>query len=107
MSNELRRAPRYSLTAIAEITDQNTGTCITARTSDLSVVGCYVDTLNPLPSGTAVKILIAHEDKTFVTFGSVVYSKSNMGMGIKFLKVELNQLEVLRRWLDKLNGNDS
>ncbi|MGA7793924.1 MAG: PilZ domain-containing protein [Candidatus Acidiferrales bacterium] len=79
---------------------------VSAHTSDLSLVGCYIDTLNPLPSGTAIKMRIAHDDETFFTFGTVVYSKSNMGMGIKFLKVEHNQSEVLRGWLNKLNGGD-
>ncbi len=107
MANELRRAKRYLLTAAAEIVDLSTGVCVSAHTSDLSLVGCYIDTLNPLPSGTAVKMRIAHDDETFFTFGTVVYSKSNMGMGIKFLKVEHNQSEVLRGWVNKLNGGDS
>ncbi len=106
MANELRRAKRYLLAATVEIVDLTTHVYIGARTSDLSLVGCYVDTLNPLPPGTAVKMRIAHDDTIFSTFGTVVYTKSNMGMGIKFLKVEHNQLEVLRGWLNKLNGGD-
>ena len=103
MANELRRAPRYLLTAVAEITDLNTGTCITAQTSDLSLVGCYVDTLNPLPAGTRVRISITHETEIFASAGVVVYSRASMGMGIKFLKVQHDYLSVLREWLTKFD----
>ena len=107
MANELRRAPRYSLTAIAEITDLSTGARITARTSDLSLVGCYVDTLNPLPAGTQVRISITHENEIFASAGVVVYSRANMGMGIKFLKVQHDYLGVLRDWLRKFDRSQS
>jgi hypothetical protein len=107
MDNELRRAPRYSLTAAAEVVDLSTGTHISAQTSDLSLVGCYVDTLNPLSSGTQVKITITHEKETFTSAGLVVYSISNMGMGIKFLKVQHDHLSVLQKWLREFDRNKS
>jgi PilZ domain len=69
MANELRRFPRYSLTAVVEIVDLNTGMRIIAQTADLSLVGCYVDTLNPLPPGTHVKVSIMHENETFTGGG--------------------------------------
>jgi hypothetical protein len=106
MANELRRAPRYSLTAIAEITDLSTGSRIIVQTSDLSLVGCYVDTLNPLPAGTQVRISITHENETFASAGVVVYSRANMGMGIKFLKVQHDYLDVLRNWLSKFDRSE-
>lgn len=107
MANELRRAPRYSLTAVAEVVDLSTGTRLSARTSDLSLVGCYVDTLNPLSSETPVKISITHKNETFTSAGLVVYSKANLGMGIKFLKVQQDQLGILQEWLSKFDRNES
>lgn len=109
MANELRRARRYSLTAAVEIADLGTGVCIRARTSDLSLVGCYIDTLNPLPPGTHVKISITHENETFTGAGTVVYSASNMGMGIKFLKSQHDQQSesVLQQWLRKADRSES
>jgi hypothetical protein len=107
MTNELRRAPRYSLTSVAEITDLRTGTRITAQTSDVSLVGCYVDTLNPLPAGTQVRIRITHENEVFASAGVVAYSSASMGMGIKFLKVQHDYLGVLRNWVSKFNRSES
>jgi hypothetical protein len=107
MANELRRSPRYSLAAVVEIDDLNTGMRISAQTSDLSLLDCYVDTLNPLPPGTHVKISITHENETFTSAGLVVYSRASMGMGIKFLKVQNHHLSVLREWLSKFGQNGS
>jgi hypothetical protein len=107
MANELRRASRYSLTAVAEIVDLTTGTRVSAQTSDLSLLGCYVDTLNPLPSGTQIKISISHEGQTFTGAGLVVYSSAHMGMGIKFLKVPHDHLSMLQEWLRKFDRNKS
>lgn len=107
MANELRRATRYPLTAFAEIVDLSTGVRINAQTSDLSLVGCYVDTLNPLPPGAQVKITITHENKTLATVGAVVYCLANMGMGIEFLKLEQNHLDVLRQWLNRFGRDES
>lgn len=106
MPNELRRATRYPLTAVAEIVDLSTDVRINAQTSDLSLVGCYIDTLNPLPTGTKVSISITHESKTVATEGAVVYSMANMGMGIEFLQLGQNHLIVLRQWLNKFGRNE-
>jgi hypothetical protein len=107
MDNESRRAPRYSLTAAAEVVDLSTGTRVSAQTSDLSLVGCYVDTLNPLSPGTQVKISITHKNETFSSAGLVVYSSANMGMGIKFLKVQHDHLGLLQKWLGEFGRNQS
>ena len=47
---------------------------------------------------------IFHNNQTFATLGTVVYFNSNMGMGIKFLKVQHEQVEVLRGWLNNLKS---
>src|SRR5882672_2906654 len=46
-----RHDPRIPLIAAAEVTEVATGTRLSARTSDISRSGCYIDSLNP----TAVK----------------------------------------------------
>jgi hypothetical protein len=46
-----RVAPRYPLILLAEVTDLLSSTKFTARTSDLSRTGCYIDMLHPLPGG--------------------------------------------------------
>jgi hypothetical protein len=107
MTNERRRATRYPLIASVLIVDLRTGASINARTSDLSLVGCYLDTLNSLPPGADVRLEIAHEGETFTTLGTVAHSTSNMGMGIKFRAMRQDQQNILQKWVDHLSGNDS
>jgi hypothetical protein len=48
-NSERREVPRYPFVASAEQIDVNTGTQLSARVSELSLKGCYLDTLNPFP----------------------------------------------------------
>lgn len=107
MTNELPRATRYPLIAAAEIVELRTSATINARTSDLSLDGCYLDTLNPLPPGADVRLQITYEGDTFTTLCTVAHCASNMGMGTKFKSVRQDQQKVLQRWVDHLSGNDS
>ena len=72
---------------------------MSSRISDLSFGGCYVDTINPLPGGTAVKLKIFTETHSFEAPATVVYSQAHLGMGVKFREVQPIHEEVLRLWL--------
>jgi PilZ domain len=74
-------------------------THLRARTSDLSLVGCYLDMTNTLPEGTEVRLHIFHEDANFTAFGVVIHCHPNMGMGVRFTDVQLDQHEILEKWL--------
>jgi PilZ domain len=99
MASERRRASRFPLIASAEVIELTTNTHLRARTSDLSVVGCYLDMTNTLPVGTEVRLHITHNDATFTALGVIAHSQPNMGMGIRFTDVHLDQHEILERWL--------
>jgi len=94
MEHERRRAPRYPLIASVEVIEPQTNTHLRARTSDLSLVGCYLDMTNKLPEGTEVRLHIFHEDANFTEFGVVIHCQPNRGMG-----VQLDQHEILEKWL--------
>jgi PilZ domain len=105
MSSEGRRSPRFAFYASAEITERQTETRLTARTSELSRHGCYMDMVNPLPLGTIVKIHLIHHEQTFDAIGRVIYSQPNMGMGVAFDEIEMGQIATLEKWLGDLSGN--
>ena len=105
MGSKVRRCPRYHFYASAEIVEQETQTRMTTRTSELSRYGCYLDMLNPLPLGTSVKIQILHNEQTFGATGRVIYSQSNMGMGVAFADMEPPQEQTLEQWLSALRGS--
>ena len=103
MSSEGRRSPRFAFYASAEITELQTQTRLTTRTSELSRYGCYMDMLNPLPLGTTVKIQLIHHEQTFDATGHIIYSQPNMGMGVAFDEIEVDQVVTLEKWLSDLS----
>jgi hypothetical protein len=99
MESERRRHPRYPFMAAAEVTDSESGTLLEARTSDLSSDGCYLDTINPLPQQTIIKIQIDYEGEVFVAKGVVVHLQPSMGMGVTFIALETGCADILKGWL--------
>jgi hypothetical protein len=72
------------------------------RTSELSIGGCYIDTLNPFPEGTAVKVRIIRDEGVFETIGKVIYSHSGLGMGISFVEIAADQRSILENWIAEI-----
>lgn len=105
MRTEHPRARRFSLVASAELTDLQSETTIHARTGDLSLYGCRVETHTPLPAGAQVRIRIAHHSASFVALARVSYTKTDGGMGIVFTRIDLRAQLTLERWLEELRHN--
>jgi len=99
--NDSRRVPRYPFLVGVEVADES-GIQIQGQTKDLSIFGCSVDTTNPFPQGTRVKIKIAHAGQNFESFGRVAYAHPNSGMGIVFTSVEPQNDRVLEWWIADL-----
>jgi hypothetical protein len=98
VSVERRSAPRHAMVLAAEVLELPRGTKLNARTADISRTGCYIDTLNPIPQGSEVRLRLTHGTETFVAVGRVVYVSYGLGMGIAFGRVEDEQLARLDRW---------
>jgi PilZ domain len=102
MTIERRRAPREPLIASVEVIDLQTNARLKARTLDASLVGCYLDVANPFPVGTEVSVRISNENAIFTALGSIAHCEENLGMGIRFTDVQLDQNEILDGWLATL-----
>src|SRR5260370_36571587 len=102
MGSERRRAPRYPIISDAEITEMASETKLSARTSDLSAGGCFLDMINPSPEGTEIVVRISRADTTFTARGKVVFQFPNMGMGVMFTSVPASQQAVLGKWLERV-----
>src|SRR5215471_852927 len=94
-----RDSTRAAIIATADITEVATGTKLSARTSDVSRSGCYVDTLNPTPAKTVVTVRIQHDGEELQANGRVVYVSPGLGMGIRFDDLTAQQLSLLDRWV--------
>lgn len=89
----------------AEVVELPRGAKLSARTADISRTDCYIDTLNPIPSGSQVRLRITHNDEVFEALGRVVYLSPGLGMGVAFGTIEPEQLARLDRWLAE-SGNE-
>ena len=104
MQIERHRARRYPFHSSIELTNLQSETQIREQTSDLSLFGCHVDTLKPFPAETKVRMRIAHRSENFEALGRVTYSRSNVGMGILFTRIEPHDQSVLDKWIAELRG---
>jgi hypothetical protein len=104
MGRDRRTCPRYSFTAEAEALDSNSRGKMTARTSDISRGGCYVDTFCPFPRNSSVMLRIVRDKESLVAKAKVVYSKLGMGMGLSFTALEPDNKRILDRWIGELSG---
>jgi hypothetical protein len=98
----LHRASRYPFAASIELTDVRSESLLSARTTNLSLFGCYVYTSGAFAEGTKVSLRILHGGASFAAFGKVVYSKPNSGMGIAFTEIEPPSQAILEKWLASL-----
>ena len=95
-----RRSPRFPFIASAQVVETRTEARLQARTSDISREGVYLDMLNPLPTGTRLRINLTHQNKQLDAVGLVVHSELNVGMGVQF--EEIGQRGVIDAWLADL-----
>jgi hypothetical protein len=95
-----RTDPRVPLIASVEVTEVATGTRLSARTSDISRTGCYIDTLNPNPVKAKVVVRLTHNGEELELPARIVYVSPGLGMGVRFDEnLSPAQLSLLNRWL--------
>jgi hypothetical protein len=99
--HEKRRSPRYSFIASAELIEVKADVRIASRVSELSRYGCYLDMMNPFPTGTMVLVKISAGEAFFESKAKIIYSQMNMGAGVGFLEMSAESQTVLERWLDE------
>lgn len=103
MAGEKRQGPR-SL-AIADVTFDHNGMRFQGRINDLALGGMYVDTINPLPEGSAVGFLFClpgdETERPIAGEGRVVWMVHMQGMGIGFLRLSDEDRDRLKAYLSR------
>lgn len=94
-----RLAPRSPFLTEAEVMETPAGTWLKTRLSDLSLRGCYVDTLHPLPIGTRIRLRIVRNDIILEALATIIYSQPRLGMGVFFAQPSPEQKSILENWL--------
>jgi hypothetical protein len=95
------RALRKPFVATIVITDVVSERQVSARTSDLSVHGCFVPTSTSLNPGAKVQITMVHAGAKVAAFGRVASARVD-GMGISFTEIEQRDQTILERWISDM-----
>lgn len=96
---ERRDAERHAFICPAELIEISGSARIAARTADLSRNGCYIDTLNPFPVGTQVRLLLTKNEQRVEFRAKVTSSHRGSGMGLVFEELTPEQQGALESWL--------
>lgn len=102
--SDKRVATRYPFVAPIQITEVPTQARVNGRTTDISIGGCYVDSMSPLPNGSRVHVTIKKDGLEFEADGVVTYSQPGIGMGIRFQTMEGAARAMLDTWIVSLGG---
>lgn len=97
---ERRDAARYPFICPVKVMDSGGNTGMHARTADLSLHGCYIDTLNPFPQGTQVRLQLTKNDQHLELQARVTACHVGSGMGLMFEQLTPEQNSILRAWLE-------
>ena len=102
-TGERRRWPRYAVMAMARVIEPRSMANADGRCTDLGVAGCYVDSINPFPAGSSVRVSVWQGSRRFESQASVVYSLPGMGMGLVFTEMEPSERATLQAWVRELS----
>jgi hypothetical protein len=100
-----RRAPRYYLGGVVELTDLDSGRMKVSLVRAVSLYGCFVKTEMPVKETARVALKIAHSGTNFCALGRVVNcvgDQSSRGLGIEFTEMDSNDTKRLETCLTEL-----
>lgn len=98
-SPERRENPRFKITVPVELYLEGKDTPYRTATSDLSLHGCYIETIFPFPVGTVVELKLQLTG-TLLVLATVATSDPQVGNGIKFTRMLPEDVDELRAFLD-------
>ena len=98
---ERRRAPR--IPRLVEVRYQSDSPPMTARLTDISERGIFVDTSNPLPVGSPVTLsfLLTNTpgENPIAVEGKVAWHQKTVGMGIEFVQLKEDDRTKIKRYI--------
>ena len=98
-SPERRENPRFKIKVPVELYLEGKDMPYRTATSDLSLHGCYIETIFPFPVGTVLEIKLQLTG-TLLIAASVATSDPQVGNGIKFTRMLPEDVDELRAFLD-------
>jgi len=100
-SPERRKHPRFTVSVPVEVHAEGSDTPIRCTTSDLSLGGCYIESMYPFPVGAILDLRLQLEN-TLIVEARVVTSYPQVGNGMEFIKILSEDRAELKTFLDAL-----
>jgi hypothetical protein len=98
---ERRDQPRFKVKAPVELRFEDNNIPYRCATADMSLFGCYIETMFPFPVDTEVELKL-EADATLLILGKIVTCDPQVGNGIQFVKMLPEDIEELRTFLDRV-----
>jgi c-di-GMP-binding flagellar brake protein YcgR len=98
-----REHPRIKVTVPVEMQIEGTESPIRGATSDLSMSGCYIETIFPFAIGTTIDLKLQVGD-TLLVMAKVVTCDPQVGNGIQFTRMLPEDIEELRAFIEEQKG---
>jgi hypothetical protein len=102
---ERRKHWRYPCAGDAWVRTPGADVLLQAQLSDISLGGCYLDMMNPLPSETEIELTLSLSDRRVRARGTVRGSRQGFGMGIAFTEVVGADRTKLQELINFLAGS--
>jgi hypothetical protein len=93
-----RRGLRFSFEADAELVLESPPQKLSARVTELSFRGCFLETSVDLKEQQRMRVKIFHDNKYFESLAEVMYVRQN-GVGLLFGNMEAHFRSVLQGWI--------
>lgn len=97
--DERRKNPRFKINVPVEIHTETNSAPLHCATSDLSLGGCYIESMYPFPAGTRLDLKLEASD-TLLISARVVTCDPQFGNGIQFLRMLPEDEVLLSKFLD-------
>jgi hypothetical protein len=98
-----RKFARHRISYPLELRDERVNTPLRVNATDVSGNGCYVETVMPLPVGTALRVDLWIEQERLSPTAVVRTCDPGVGMGIEFTGLPEDSKKRFQAHLDKLN----
>lgn len=99
MTPERRVNPRFKLHVPVEIHVEDNEVPIRCSTQDISLGGCYIESLYTLPVGAHLELKL-DIGETILALATVVTRDPQVGNGIHFTKILAEDLDALAHYLN-------
>lgn len=98
---ERRTHPRFAVRVPVEVHAEGSDAPLRCITSDISVSGCYIESMYPFPVGTSLDLKLQISE-TLLAAGKVVTCYPQVGNGIEFVRMLPEDREQLCKFIESV-----